>query len=294
MLLQYLLLQLTISRRITDKFSTSKAKDLRKLHQKTPNLSVKGPLLEPILIPRVSGSSGNKSVQNHIIKIFTELQWHIDQDQFIQETPFGEIEFNNIIVTKDIGASSRFVLAAHFDSKYFKHFDFIGAIDSAAPCAILLDIAIALNEAFDKRKKDGIFTNSTLQIIFFDGEEAMIEWTENDSIYGARHLANRWINSRETLVNSIDGSLYKKSPIQMIEAMVLLDLLGTKEASISNSQTSTQWIWDRLVLIEEKLSVLGLLSEYLINRNKRGQPFFKPGRAVIPAYAIQVYIINLG
>ena len=30
---------------------------------------------------------------------------------------------------------------------------------------------------------------SSLQLIFFDGEEAFVRWTDTDSIYGARHLA---------------------------------------------------------------------------------------------------------
>ncbi len=29
----------------------------------------------------------------------------------------------------------------------------------------------------------------TLQLVFFDGEEAFEEWTETDSLYGSRHLA---------------------------------------------------------------------------------------------------------
>ena len=29
-------------------------------------------------------------------------------------------------------------------------------------------------------------------MVFFDGEEAFKEWTETDSLYGARHLAARW------------------------------------------------------------------------------------------------------
>jgi hypothetical protein len=32
----------------------------------------------------------------------------------------------------------------------------------------------------------------TLQLIFFDGEEAFKEWTSTDSIYGSRHLAQKW------------------------------------------------------------------------------------------------------
>jgi len=31
--------------------------------------------------------------------------------------------------------------------------------------------------------------DTSLQLIFFDGEEAFVHWTDTDSIYGARHLA---------------------------------------------------------------------------------------------------------
>jgi glutaminyl-peptide cyclotransferase len=132
---------MVLGRQMVDKFqSLSKASDLRKissLSQKS-NLSTKGSVLAPFLIPRVSGTLGNKLVQKHIIDLFDKMNWHIEQNTFSQDTPFGEIEFNNIVVTKDVNAHKRFVLAAHFDSKYFKEFEFIGAIDSAAPCAILM------------------------------------------------------------------------------------------------------------------------------------------------------------
>ena len=38
------------------------------------------------------------------------------------------------------------------------------------------------------------FQNSdvSLQFIFFDGEEAFVNWSAQDSIYGARHLAKKW------------------------------------------------------------------------------------------------------
>jgi glutaminyl-peptide cyclotransferase len=31
-----------------------------------------------------------------------------------------------------------------------------------------------------------------LQLIFFDGEEAFKTWTDTDSLYGSRALAERW------------------------------------------------------------------------------------------------------
>ena len=45
-------------------------------------------------------------------------------------------------------------------------------------------------------------------VVFFDGEEAFKEWTSTDSVYGSRHLANKWKkeNFYPKMVNS--DSLY--------------------------------------------------------------------------------------
>lgn len=34
--------------------------------------------------------------------------------------------------------------------------------------------------------------NLGLMLIFFDGEEAFLEWNDRDSIYGSRNLARKW------------------------------------------------------------------------------------------------------
>ena len=43
----------------------------------------------------------------------------------------------------------------------------------------------------------------SLQVIFFDGEEAFVRWTNTDSIYGSRHLAEE-MSKRDGLL-SVDG-----------------------------------------------------------------------------------------
>lgn len=79
---------------------------------------------------------------------------------------------------------------------------FVGATDSAAPCAMLLDLAEALTPLLKARKeridsgngvlRDGFdeeeAAETTLQFLFFDGEEAFHDWTATDSIYGARSV----------------------------------------------------------------------------------------------------------
>ncbi|CAG8511549.1 12923_t:CDS:1, partial [Acaulospora morrowiae] len=105
--------------------------------------------LKPILIPRVSDTDGNKKVQEFIKTKFKTLGWTIEEDTFKDNTPYGEKTFNNIIVTKNVNVTGRFVLAAHFDSKYFDPpNNFVGATDSAVPCAMLIDLAYRLDPYF--------------------------------------------------------------------------------------------------------------------------------------------------
>lgn len=59
----------------------------------------------------------------------------------------------------------------------------------------MLDLAEALNPLLDARKdrlEEGLeddedVSDTTLQLVFFDGEEAFHEWTDTDSIYGAKY-----------------------------------------------------------------------------------------------------------
>jgi hypothetical protein len=158
-------------------------------------------------------SENSTIVKEYIISTLERLNWHIDKDTFIDNTPYGKKVFTNIIATKDPAAASRVVLAAHYDSKFFPSYpynqvrtfahlsimhlislQFVGATDSAAPCAMMLDLAETLDPLLNSRQQrleDGTeeeedVAETTLQLVFFDGEEAFKDWTATDSIYGAR------------------------------------------------------------------------------------------------------------
>lgn len=60
-----------------------------------------------------------------------------------------------------------------------------------------LDLAEALDPLLDRRAsrlsegeedEDDASLHTTLQLVFFDGEEAYKDWTSIDSIYGARYV----------------------------------------------------------------------------------------------------------
>jgi len=59
---------------------------------------------------------------------------------------------------------------------------------------MMLDLAEALNPLLDNREQrlldgqeeDEDLADTTLQLVFFDGEESLKEWTAADSLYGSR------------------------------------------------------------------------------------------------------------
>ncbi|XP_028597925.2 glutaminyl-peptide cyclotransferase-like protein [Podarcis muralis] len=213
--------------------------------------------LQPILIERYSGSPGNEKVRQFIVEKLRELgaSWHIEVDAFKERAPHGVVGFANVVATLDPEATWRLVFACHYDSKYFPHDKrgraFLGATDSAVPCAILMELVTALDEELKKSKERG--SKVTLQLLFFDGEEAFREWTDQDSLYGARHLADRMAKAphRPGL-----------SQLQAISLFVLLDLLGARQPTIQNHFRNTALWFERLVGLEKRLHRLGLLESH--------------------------------
>jgi len=59
---------------------------------------------------------------------------------------------------------------------------------------MLLEAASGLKESLTAQKSDS-GAKVSLQYIFFDGEEAFVEWSDTDSIWGARNLARKWANT---------------------------------------------------------------------------------------------------
>lgn len=89
-----------------------------------------------------------------MINTLESLDWHIEIDEFQDQTPYGTKTFRNIIATYDPTKPQRIVLAAHYDSKNLTDGkkEFVAATDSAVPCAILLDMAKQLNCLLIKEK----------------------------------------------------------------------------------------------------------------------------------------------
>src|SRR6266478_4930452 len=129
-------------------------------------------------------------VRNYIISTLRKLK-----DRFVDTTPYGPKSFTNVIAMKDPDAPRCVVLAAHFDSKFFPSYPH-SLRSSSSEQLTLLDVANPLLDAHARRVEqaelglenediDEYMAETTLQLIFFDGEEAFMDWSATDSIYGA-------------------------------------------------------------------------------------------------------------
>jgi len=78
----------------------------------------------------------------HIEGELTRLGWTVTEDSFDAETPLGRRRFVNVVALfGDAGTDSRLTLACHYDSKRYDSMPFVGASDSAAACAIMIQLA---------------------------------------------------------------------------------------------------------------------------------------------------------
>ncbi|VUC35810.1 unnamed protein product, partial [Clonostachys rosea] len=251
-------------------FATLTDEDLRNIPSPGDDFDIhNGKLLAPILIPRVPDTDGSRKVQRHFVDFFRDSlpEWQILSQNSTFKTPVSgdkEVPFTNWIFRRDppwanVGDVGRLTLVAHYDSLSTLE-GFIGAIDSAAPCAMLLHVARSLDEALTSKWKsmedsgeDGLEEPKGVQILLLDGEEAFKDWTDTDSIYGARALAADWESER------YDSMSTYKTPLSSISLFVLLDLLGNANPRVPSHFLTTHWAYRSMAELEKRMQDLGIL-----------------------------------
>lgn len=84
-------------------------------------------------IDRVADTANNTFVRNYLADTLRSLNWDVEEDTFMSDTPYGQKRFTNVIATKNPRAPTKLVLAAHFDSKYFPNFPENQVMSALAP-----------------------------------------------------------------------------------------------------------------------------------------------------------------
>ena len=93
---------------------------------------------------------------------------------------------------------------------------FVGADDAGSSTALMLEVVRLLCAQHGKY---------AVWIAFFDGEEAMKEWSDTDSRYGSRQMAARLAASGDS---------------KKIRAFLLADLVGSKGLRFRRESGSTR------------------------------------------------------
>ena len=170
--------------------------------------------------PRYPGSPGHAKAEQFILGHLQGPQ--IEQDKFTAQTPAGPFAMNNILAKFPGKKDGIIVIAGHYDTNYpLRNSSYIGANDGGSGVGLMLEIAGQLRS----HPPEGY----SIWLLFTDGEEAVNSWTGSDSVYGSRHLAQRW---------KADGAAAK------IKAFLLLDMVGDKELNIERDTNSAPWLLD--------------------------------------------------
>jgi len=168
--------------------------------------------------PRDPGSEGIHRAQAYIHDQLESFGCEVEEDDFSSSTPVGRVAMKNI-VAKAPGKSSKVVLfLTHYDT--LRKPNFVGANDGGSSTGVMLELARILC-----RRENAL----TVWIAFLDGEEALVQWSETDGVYGSRQMAARL---------AISGELKR------VKAVVLADLVGYRDLRFLREANSTKWLTD--------------------------------------------------
>ena len=170
--------------------------------------------------PRPSGSVALTQCRQYILAQLKAAGITTREDAFDSDTPLGRVRMVNIIATIPGRRTDRIALATHYDTKLFREFRFVGASDGASSTAAVLELGRVLKAQQNE---------FTIELVFFDGEEAVVEWREGDNTYGSRHYVE---------------SAKKANTLGSLKAFILLDMIGDRNLNIRRDSNSTKWLTD--------------------------------------------------
>ena len=211
-------------------------------------------LRQQVLIgPRPSGSPGNVKTRDYIKAQMAALGIKVVEQPFDGATPHGPVKMVNLIATIPGKSADRIVLGSHFDTKLFRDMRFVGASDGASSTAALIELGRVI-----KARGQLPFT---IELLFLDGEEAVVEWQGNDNTYGSRYYVE---------------AARKSGTLKTLRAFILLDMIGDRNLTIRRESNSTRWLTDIVWGAAKKLGHRAFMDEETTVEDDH-LPFVKAG-----------------
>jgi len=203
--------------------------------------------------PRWIGSPGHAKAEAFLKQQFRHDD--LEEDTFTMNTPAGPMTMHNFIVKFPGKKDGIIVLASHYETNYpLRNINYVGANDGGSTTGLLIEMA----NYFRGKPNDGY----SVWLLFTDGEEAIKNWTDADSVYGSKHLAAKW---------QADGTL------KHIKAFILADMLGDRDLDVQRDMNSTPWLED---LVYQAATQYGWQSYFFQNKTYDEDdhiPFVKRG-----------------
>ena len=170
--------------------------------------------------PRYMGNENHKKLERYILDHLKGDQ--VEDDAFTADTVEGKFPVRNIIAKFPGKKDGIIAILGHYDTNYpLRDTGYVGANDGGSSTAILLEYANQLRG----KVRDGY----SVWLVWTDGEEAVKHWSDTDSDYGSRHLAEKWEK---------DGTLKK------IKALMVMDMIGDADLNIDRNSNGTPWLLD--------------------------------------------------
>ncbi len=175
--------------------------------------------------PRPSGSEALEECRAYIIGELEKAGLEVHQHAFKADTPLGPKPMVNIVGVVEGTEPGIIILGNHYETKYYTDFEFVGANDGGSTTAWMIEMARVMGPTREGR---------SLWLLFFDGEEAFVEWTEEDSLYGSREFVE-YLEQAGRLVD--------------VHAMINVDMIGDCYLTITRDRGAPSWleaiIWDQ-------------------------------------------------
>jgi len=166
--------------------------------------------------PRPAQSAALQKARDYITTEVEKAGWKVEKQEFEGDTPRGTMKFCNLIARfGDDKTTQQAIVCSHYDTKLFDTIRFVGASDGGSSTGALIEMARTLAQDPGLARR--------VELVFFDGEEAFVHFTETDGLYGSRHYA-------EVLR---DSGRYKQ-----FKFAILWDMMGPKNLTITLSPES--------------------------------------------------------
>jgi len=215
--------------------------------------------------PRPSGSQAIVHLQDYLQTELKSYGCDVETDSFGADTPVGRLPMKNILVKIPGEKPGVILLGTHYDTLLMDNF--VGADDAGSSTAVMLELARLLCP------QEGKYA---VWIAFFDGEEAMKQWSDTDSRYGSRQMAARFSSGGD---------------IKKIKAFLLADIVGGREAQFLRESSSTPALIDLVWNTAAKLGYSGLFLNNATAAQDDHDSFLKRG---VPSVDVIGDFVNNG